>query len=76
VERRGAGGHRRLWFGYSGHLLWQLDLLMAACQIGGSLVGTRLAIKHGSVFVRTLFLVMVSTLIVKTAFDAVVRLVS
>ena len=36
--------------------------------------GTRLAIKHGSAFVRELFLVLVSTLIVKTAFDAVVRL--
>jgi uncharacterized membrane protein YfcA len=62
-----------MWFGYSGHLLWQLGLLMAACQIAGSLVGTKLAIKHGSAFVRKLFLVVVSTLIVKTAFDAVVR---
>ncbi|QNA87240.1 TSUP family transporter [Massilia sp. Dwa41.01b] len=65
-----------MWFGYSGHLLWQLGLLMAVCQVGGSLVGTKLAIKHGSAFVRKLFLVVVSTLIVKTAFDAVVRLAS
>jgi len=65
-----------MWFGYSGHLLWQLGLLMAACQIAGSLVGTKLAIKHGSAFVRKLFLVVVSTLIVKTAFDAVVKWVS
>jgi uncharacterized membrane protein YfcA len=65
-----------LWFGYSGHLLWQLGLLMAVCQVGGSLVGTRLAIKHGSAFVRKLFLLVVSTLIVKTGFDAVVRLAS
>jgi uncharacterized membrane protein YfcA len=65
-----------LWFGYSGHLLWQLGLLMAVCQIGGSLVGTRLAIRHGSAFVRKLFLVVVSTLIVKSAFDVVVRLAS
>ena len=65
-----------MWFGYSGHLLWQLGLLMAACQIGGSLVGTKVAIKHGSAFVRKLFLVVVSTLIVKTGFDAVVRLAS
>jgi len=63
-----------IWFGYSGHLLWQLGLLMALCQIGGSLLGTRLAIRHGSVFVRKLFLVVVAILIVKTSFDAIHRL--
>ncbi|NIA53095.1 TSUP family transporter [Massilia sp. TW-1] len=63
-----------IWFGYSGHLIWQLGLLMAACQIAGSLVGTRLALKHGSGFVRKLFLVVVGLLIVKTAFDTFKRL--
>jgi uncharacterized protein len=62
-----------MWFGYSGHLLWQLGLLMAACQVAGSLVGTRLAIKHGSVFVRKLFLIVVSLLILKTSYDAIVK---
>lgn len=65
-----------LWFGYSGHILWQLGLLMAVCQVAGSLVGTRLAIQHGSAFVRKLFLVVVSILIVKTGFDAIVRWLS
>lgn len=63
-----------LWFGYSGHLLWQLAALMAVCQIGGSLVGTRLALKHGSGFVRKLFLAVVSVLIVKTGYDTVMHL--
>lgn len=63
-----------LWFGYSGHLLWQLGAVMAVCQIAGSLVGTRLAIRHGSAFVRKLFLVVVAVLIVKTGFDAIKRL--
>jgi len=63
-----------LWFGYSGHLLWQLGLLMAGCQIVGSLVGTRLALKHGSGFVRKLFLFVVTALIVKTAYDAFTKL--
>ena len=58
-----------MWFGVSGHLIWQLGLTMAVCQIAGSLVGTRLALKHGSGFVRKLFLVVVSLLIVKTAWD-------
>jgi uncharacterized membrane protein YfcA len=62
-----------LMFGASGHLIWQLGMLMAACQICGSLVGTRLALKHGSGFVRKLFLVVVSLLILKTGYDAVLR---
>lgn len=62
-----------MWFGYSGHLLWQLGLLMAACQVAGSLIGTKLAIKHGSAFVRKLFLVVVSLLIIKTSHDAIMR---
>jgi hypothetical protein len=59
-----------LWFGYSGHLLWQMGLLMAVCQVGGSLVGTKLAIRHGSAFVRKLFLAVVVILIAKTGLDA------
>ncbi|HEY0064682.1 MAG TPA: TSUP family transporter [Telluria sp.] len=62
-----------MWFGVSGHLLWQLGLLMAACQIAGSLVGTKLAIKHGSGFVRKLFLIVVTLLIIKTSYDAFLR---
>jgi uncharacterized membrane protein YfcA len=62
-----------LWFGYSGHLLWQVGLLMALCQVAGSLLGTRLAIRHGSAFVRKLFLGVVSMLIVKTGYDAMLR---
>jgi uncharacterized membrane protein YfcA len=59
-----------IWFGYSGHLIWKLAGLMAVCQVAGSLIGTRLALKHGSGFVRKLFLVVVSLLIVKTAYDS------
>jgi uncharacterized membrane protein YfcA len=62
-----------VWFGYSGHLIWQLGAMMAVCQIGGSVIGSRLAMKHGSGFVRKLFLVVVSILIVKTGYDAWIR---
>lgn len=62
------------WFGYSGHLLWQVGAGMAVCQIAGSLLGTRLAVRHGSVFVRKMFLVVVTVLICKTAWDAFLRL--
>jgi uncharacterized membrane protein YfcA len=63
-----------LWFGYSGHLIWKLAGLMAIAQIAGSLVGTRLALKHGSGFVRKLFLVVVTLLILKTGYDSFTRL--
>jgi uncharacterized membrane protein YfcA len=62
-----------LWFGYSGHLLWQMGLIMAVCNVAGSLVGSRLAIRNGSAFVRKLFLVVVSALILKTAYDAFLK---
>lgn len=59
-----------LWFGYSGHLIWQLGLLMALCNVSGSVVGTSLALKHGTGFVRKLFLLVVTVLILKTTYDA------
>jgi uncharacterized protein len=62
-----------LWFGYSGHLLWQMGAMMAICNVSGSLVGSRLAIKHGSGFVRKLFLLVVSALILKTGYDAFLK---
>lgn len=62
-----------LWFGVSGHLLWQLGLLMALCNVAGSLIGTRLALRHGSSFVRRIFLFVVSALILKTGYDAFLK---
>jgi uncharacterized membrane protein YfcA len=58
-----------LWFGYSGHVLLQLGLLMAICNVAGSLIGTKLALRHGSGFVRKIFLVVVVILILKTGYD-------
>lgn len=59
-----------LWFGYSGHLLWEVGLLMAVLNVAGSLLGSRLALRHGSGFVRKIFLLVVSALILKTGYDA------
>lgn len=59
-----------LWFGARGHILWPLSLGMAACNIAGALCGTRLAVRHGSRFVRRVFIVVVALLILKTAWDA------
>ena len=62
-----------IWFWRSGHLLWQIGFGMAICNVAGSLIGSRLAIRHGSAFVRKLFLAVVSVLILKTGYDAFLR---
>lgn len=61
------------WFGYSGHVWWLLGISMAVCNVGGSLLGARLALRHGSGLVRKMFLIVVSALIVKSAYDAFIR---
>jgi uncharacterized membrane protein YfcA len=61
------------YFAPNGHLLWQAAVLMALCNVGGSVAGTHLALKHGSGFVRRVFLVVVSLLILKFAWDTFSR---
>jgi len=56
--------------GSKGHIWWQLGLVMAVCNVAGSQIGSRLALRHGSGFVRKGFIVVVSALILKTAWDA------
>jgi hypothetical protein len=63
-------GAALLWFGYSGHVVWQVGLVMALCNVAGSVMGSRLAIRHGSGFVRKVFLLVVCALIVKTGHQA------
>ena len=58
-----------LYFGFSGHLLVGLALVMAVFNVAGAQVGSHLALKHGSGFVRKLFLVVVSIAILKFAYD-------
>jgi uncharacterized membrane protein YfcA len=62
-----------IYFVYSGNVLYATALPMAACNIAGSLIGTRLAIRRGSGFVRGLFVVIVSALIARFAWDAWLR---
>jgi uncharacterized membrane protein YfcA len=58
-----------LLFAPSGHVLWALGLGMALCNIAGAQLGSRLAIRHGSGFVRLVFLIMTTLLIVKIGWD-------
>lgn len=58
------------WFIPNGHVVWALALPMAVANVAGSAVGTRLALRHGTGFVRVVFLTVVGALILKTAWDA------
>ncbi len=57
-------------FAFKGHVWWQLGIAMAIANMAGSLIGTRLALKHGVGFVRHVFIVVVGALIIKTGYDA------
>ncbi len=57
-------------FAYKGHVWWHFALTMAVANVLGSVAGTHLALKHGAGFVRGVFVLVVSSLIFKTAYDA------
>jgi uncharacterized protein len=57
------------YFVPNGYLLPLLAVLMAAANVSGSMAGTWLALRHGSIFVRKVFLALLSALIVKFAWD-------
>lgn len=59
------------YFSVSVEVLWQLGVLMAACNLCGALLGSRLALVHDAGFVRKVFLVVVVVLIARMTFDLV-----
>ncbi len=52
-----------------GWVLWATGGIMAACNVTGALLGSHFALKHGSQFIRRIFLGVVATLILKLAYD-------
>ena len=62
-----------LLFALKGHVWWHYVLIMAIANVVGSVAGTHLALKHGTGFVRGVFIVVVSALILKTGYDAFFR---
>jgi uncharacterized protein len=59
------------YFATTGNILWRYALPMAACNVLGSLAGTRLAILRGNRFIRALFLAVIAALILKMGWDLV-----
>jgi len=62
-----------LLFAYKGHVWWHFAAVMAVANVAGSIAGTRMALKHGTGFVRVVFIAVVSALILKTGYDAFLR---
>ncbi|MGV3586064.1 MAG: sulfite exporter TauE/SafE family protein [Adhaeribacter sp.] len=61
------------YFAYTGQILYYIGIPMAVCNILGSQVGARLAIAKGSGFVRIFFLIIVSAIIFKFAYDSFLK---
>jgi uncharacterized membrane protein YfcA len=57
------------YFVSTGQVLYRIALPMAACNMLGSALGARLALRRGTGFVRVLFLVVVSGFILKLGWD-------
>lgn len=54
----------------SGHVMWALGAAMAAANMFGGYLGARSAVSGGSRFIRVVFLVVVSALLVRLAYEA------
>jgi len=58
-----------LSFQLTGHIWWQLGLLLAVANVTGAIIGSRIAIKGGSPLVRKVFLAVTFLLIARVAWD-------
>jgi len=58
-----------LSFQLTGHIWWQLGLLLAVANVTGAIIGSRMAIKGGSALVRKVFLAVIFLLIARVAWD-------
>ncbi len=58
-----------LSFQVTGHIWWQLGLIMAFANVTGAVIGSKLAIKGGSALVRKVFLIVTTLLIARVAWD-------
>ena len=58
-----------LWFTPSGSVLWALAVPMAACNLLGGVIGSRLAILSGNRWIRRIFLAVVLALIARLGWN-------
>ena len=62
-----------IYFGGSGHILYQYAIPMAVFNITGSFLGARLAILKGNKFIRVFFLLVVAGTIIRFGYDIFFR---
>ena len=60
-------------FTLKGYVWWHLAVPMAIANVLGAVLGTHMALRHGTGFVRAVFIIVVSVLILKTGYDAFLR---
>ena len=60
-------------FSLKGHVWWHFAIPLALANVMGSMLGTYMALRHGTGFVRSIFILVVSVLILKTGYDAFLR---
>jgi uncharacterized protein len=58
-----------LTFQVTGHIWWAIGLPLAIANVSGALIGSHLAIKGGSTWVRKVFLFVVVALIIKVGYS-------
>ncbi len=58
-----------LVFGLSGSIMWVVGIAVGICNLAGGLIGSHVAIRRGSEFVRKFYLVVTFALIVRVVFD-------
>ncbi|TAH27300.1 MAG: sulfite exporter TauE/SafE family protein [Cytophagales bacterium] len=56
-----------------GNYLLELAIIMSVSNITGNFIGTRLALKKGNTFVRTIFLVIVTLMILRYGYDIFIK---
>lgn len=61
------------YFGCTGHILYEFAIPMALCNVGGSFLGTKLALLKGNKFIRIFFLIVVFGTILRFAYDIFIR---
>jgi uncharacterized membrane protein YfcA len=58
-------------FIWSGNVIWEIGIPLALFNMAGSWLGVKTALKRGVKFIRVFFLVIVSALILKFAYDLI-----
>ncbi|WP_116246943.1 TSUP family transporter [Nocardiopsis sp. FIRDI 009] len=56
-------------FALGGHVLWGLGLALGVCTVTGAQIGSRMALKRGSGFVRAVLLIVVLALLARLGWD-------